>query len=82
MHTRIVQALRKHGQWEPSRPVNNVAEDHLMRGILPAITGRAQDEVRIERFCNKLKHFPHIPARCGLRTAYFLAAVQLASSMI
>jgi transposase len=37
---------------------------------------------RIERFFNKLKHFRRISTRYDRRAIYFLAAVQLASSMI
>jgi transposase len=37
---------------------------------------------RIERFFNKLKHFRRIATRYDRRAIYFLAAVQLASSMI
>ncbi len=37
---------------------------------------------RIERFFNKLKHFRRIATRYDRRALYFLAAVQLASSMI
>jgi transposase len=37
---------------------------------------------RIERFFNKLKHFRRIATRYDRRAAYFLAAVQLASSVI
>jgi transposase len=37
---------------------------------------------RIERFFNKLKHFRRIATRYDRRAAYFLATVQLASSMI
>lgn len=37
---------------------------------------------RIERFFNKLKHFRRIVTRYDRRAAYFLAADQLASSMI
>jgi transposase len=37
---------------------------------------------RIERFFNKLKHFRRIATRYDRRSDYFLAAVQLASSMI
>jgi transposase len=37
---------------------------------------------RIERFFNKLKHFRRIATRYDRRAIYFLAAVQLASSVI
>jgi transposase len=37
---------------------------------------------RIERFFNKLKHFRRIATRYDRRAAHFLAAIQLASSMI
>ncbi|MGC8532994.1 MAG: IS5 family transposase [Acidiphilium sp.] len=37
---------------------------------------------RIERFFNKLKHFRRIATRYDRRAAYFLATIQLASSMI
>ena len=37
---------------------------------------------QIERFFNKLKHFRRIATGYNRRAAYFLAAVQLASSMI
>jgi transposase len=37
---------------------------------------------RIERFFNKLKHFRRIATRYDRRAVYFLAAIQLASSMI
>jgi len=37
---------------------------------------------RIERFFNKLKHFRHIATRYDRRAIHFLAAIQLASSVI
>ena len=37
---------------------------------------------KIERFFNKLKHFRRIATRYDRRAIYFLAAVQLASTMI
>jgi transposase len=37
---------------------------------------------RIERFFNKLKHFRRIATRYDRREIYFLAAIQLASSII
>ena len=37
---------------------------------------------RIERFFNKLKHFRHIATRYDRSAIYFLAAIQLASSVI
>jgi transposase len=37
---------------------------------------------RIERFFNKLKHFRHIATRYDRRAIYYLAAIQLASSVI